>query len=101
MNNTIAQEAKVECVVKPHYRFGDDEPGTHVFIDEKELRNPATMRALYTLEEAYALERARTIKRETRSQMRQLVEHMQESVAEELRELKERAARALDAAAKG
>jgi hypothetical protein len=96
-----SEPARVECIVKPHYRFGDDGPGEHVFIDEKELRNPATMRALYTLEQAYALERARNIKRETRSQMRQLVEQMQVSVGEELRDLKERAARAFDAASKG
>jgi hypothetical protein len=91
----MADPEKVECIVKPHYRFGDDGPGSHVFVDERELKNPSTMRALYTLEQAYALERARIIKRETRSQMRQLVEHMQESVAEELRDLKRRAQDAL------
>jgi hypothetical protein len=84
---------KIECIVRPHYRFGDDEPGTHVFIDETELKNPATMRALYTLEEAYALEKARAVKREAKSQMRKLIEQMHESVAAELRDLKERGAR--------
>jgi hypothetical protein len=92
---------KVECIVRPHYRFGDDGPGTHVFIDEKELRNQATMRALYILEQAYALDRTRLIKKETRSQMRQLVEQMQVSVAEELRELKQRAQNALAASVSG
>jgi hypothetical protein len=87
-----------QCRPRARLRRG---PGEHVFIDERELKNPATMRALYTLEQAYALERARLIKKETRSQMRQLVEQMQESVAEELRDLKERAARAFDAASKG
>jgi hypothetical protein len=97
----VIDETKIECIVKPHYRFGDEGPGEHVFIDERELKNPATMRALYTLEQAYALERARNIKRETRSQMRQLVEQMQVSVAEELRDLKERASRAFESASKG
>src|SRR5207249_1087427 len=91
----MAESQTVECVVKPHFRFGDDGPGAHVFVDEHELKNPATMRALYTLEEAYALEKARAVKREAKSQMRKLVEQMHDSVAAELRDLKERGARRL------
>jgi hypothetical protein len=94
-----AEAEKVECIVKPHYRFGESEAGARVLIDQKELRNPATMRALYTLEEAYALERARKVKRETKSQMRQLVHQMQEAVAGELRDLKERGARRMQSPA--
>jgi hypothetical protein len=93
--STATESQKVECIVRPRYRFGDDGPGTHVFIDARELQNPTTMRALYTLEQAYALERAHKLKRETRSQMRQLVANMQDSVAEELRDLKERGERSL------
>jgi hypothetical protein len=89
--------SKFECIVRPHYRFGDDGPGTHVFVDEKELKNPSTMQALYTLEQAAELGRKLAVRREAKSQMRKTVEEMQGVVGGELRDLKARAQQAVEA----
>jgi hypothetical protein len=31
----LTDAEKIECIVKRHYRFGDDGPGEDVFIDER------------------------------------------------------------------
>jgi hypothetical protein len=85
---------RIECIVRPQYRFGDAGPGAHVFVDEKELKNSSTMRALYTLEQAAEIGRMMAAKREAKSQMRKIVEQMQDAVGGELRDMMDRAERA-------